>query len=351
MKTQTETDSLTAITELIRQQQGIERESIFEIGRLLEEVKESDLTRGNFNHWLKSLGYTVRTAQRYIQINKKFRGIEEARTLPVGKLTELLALPPGVDLLPFLKQAQDIPVKVLRENVKQANRNGKGEESPQERVSPTQPQVIEQVSSNLRNLIPHFMVALSNEGISVADAVEIGKLSERAQKLLSKLNFDGKYLDEHLLVANNETSISEASRMIKLVLAVNKACDIYLDNSEFRALIDEASDLGNAGMYAPFKQKVENVYERLDEFAEKRRQRFDERFQEFDWGSFEKSTIAPEVTVEMTRLLGLSDSATADEVKTKYRKLVKILHPDMETGSAYLFDLVKKAYDDYLIVN
>lgn len=47
----------------------------------------------------------------------------------------------------------------------------------------------------------------------------------------------------------------------------------------------------------------------------------------------------------LRQLLGVEEEATQEEMKKKYRHLLKVLHPD-KGGSAYLFDLVRKSYED-----
>lgn len=45
-------------------------------------------------------------------------------------------------------------------------------------------------------------------------------------------------------------------------------------------------------------------------------------------------------------LIGLPESASEEGIQRQSRRLLKKLHPD-HGGSAYLFDLIKKAYDNY----
>ncbi|MCI1695803.1 J domain-containing protein [Aneurinibacillus aneurinilyticus] len=47
---------------------------------------------------------------------------------------------------------------------------------------------------------------------------------------------------------------------------------------------------------------------------------------------------------DLYQLLGISQHASREDMKKQYRHLMKVLHPD-SGGSAYLFNLVKKAYE------
>ncbi len=51
-------------------------------------------------------------------------------------------------------------------------------------------------------------------------------------------------------------------------------------------------------------------------------------------------------TQNLKQLLGVKEEATQEEMKKKYRHLLKVLHPD-KGGSAYLFDLVRKSYEEH----
>ncbi|HEY0828772.1 MAG TPA: J domain-containing protein [Bacilli bacterium] len=58
-----------------------------------------------------------------------------------------------------------------------------------------------------------------------------------------------------------------------------------------------------------------------------------------------KSASTPREAQHLRELLGLKEESTQEEMKKKYRHLLKVLHPD-KGGSAYLFDLVRKSYED-----
>lgn len=59
------------------------------------------------------------------------------------------------------------------------------------------------------------------------------------------------------------------------------------------------------------------------------------------------SSGARQPTTDPYRILGLSQSATDEEIKKRYRELVRYLHPDTSktAGTTWLFQVVVAAYE------
>lgn len=113
----------------IEEWQEVETGAVFEIGRILLEVKELGVPHGEWTEWLESVGYKPRSAQRYMQIYSRFNGINGAKDIPTSKLAELLSLPVDVDVFPYIEQARVKSVRELRRIVRESKG---GESSPKE---------------------------------------------------------------------------------------------------------------------------------------------------------------------------------------------------------------------------
>lgn len=64
-------NNLSQIELEIRHHQKIAGQSIWEIGRRLNHVKENNLTHGQFGEWVKMQGIDIREAQRMMKVSKE----------------------------------------------------------------------------------------------------------------------------------------------------------------------------------------------------------------------------------------------------------------------------------------
>lgn len=112
---------LSQASKEIKEWQSLELGAVFEIGRILSEVKASDVKHGDWTAWLESVGYNPRTAQRYMQIHARFYKVEGARELSVSKLAELLSIPVDTDaatVQQFVSEAASLSVRKLRDGIR-----------------------------------------------------------------------------------------------------------------------------------------------------------------------------------------------------------------------------------------
>lgn len=85
-----------------------ERNSVFEIGKRFKHVKENILKHGEYTKWIKKIGYTPGTAQKYVKVYERFGNIEEASNIRVSALFEMLSLKKSINIKEFINNAHEV---------------------------------------------------------------------------------------------------------------------------------------------------------------------------------------------------------------------------------------------------
>ena len=87
-------NDLTTIETEIKSYQNIAGQSIFEIGRRLKHVKENDLAHGEFMNWVRKIGMSQTSANKFMKIaNNPELNSSPAKNLGVTVLYEIATLP------------------------------------------------------------------------------------------------------------------------------------------------------------------------------------------------------------------------------------------------------------------
>ncbi|GEN36493.1 J domain-containing protein [Aneurinibacillus danicus] len=215
----------------------------------------------------------------------------------------------------------------------------------------------------VENLLPIWRQRLEDGLIRLDFAVEVGrKLMPKAQERL----FD--FLRDHPVPKNHESKVLLAFSFDMPEWAVLEVLRLYKQADKVRDAIikyNDLMDLYEELMYEDFEyrffeNKLPKDEQKLSESLtgyRKRLQALHEQAPRFrdknaysrmysDSSSSSRRTLSAEAanSQNIRQLLGVNENASDEEVKKRYRHLMKVLHPD-RGGSAYLFDLVKKAYE------
>lgn len=101
-------DDLVVVTAEINSFKQVAGQAVFEIGKRLKHVRDSDLAKGQFKKWAhENCDFDSSTASRFIQAFEQFG--DATSHLPMGKIFEMLSLPETVDRAEFLEQSHLVP--------------------------------------------------------------------------------------------------------------------------------------------------------------------------------------------------------------------------------------------------
>jgi hypothetical protein len=102
-------NDINVITAEINSYKQIAGSAIFEVGKRIKHVKETDLVHGEFIVWLKTVDISHATAKRMIQAYEQFGNSATSRHIPVGKIFEMLSLPAEIDRNDFIIKEHVVP--------------------------------------------------------------------------------------------------------------------------------------------------------------------------------------------------------------------------------------------------
>lgn len=100
---------LNVITAEINSYKEIAGQSIFEIGRRMKFVKEKNLTHGEYQNWVKSIGFSIPTAKKFVQAYEQFGNGSTSSHLETSKIFEMLSLPQEIDRKEFVENKHEVP--------------------------------------------------------------------------------------------------------------------------------------------------------------------------------------------------------------------------------------------------
>lgn len=110
-------NNLSQIELEIKHHQKIAGESIWEIGRRLNHVKENDLAHGQFGEWVEKQGIKIREAQRFMKIAKEVQNTTTLSHLGATALYLIATLPEEEkqEQIEKIKQGDTPTVRELQE--------------------------------------------------------------------------------------------------------------------------------------------------------------------------------------------------------------------------------------------
>lgn len=247
-------NNLSQIELEIKHHQKIAGESIWEIGRRLNHVKENNLTHGQFGEWVKKQGIDIREAQRMMKVSKELPNTTTWSHLG-GRVLYLLATLPEEEKQEQIEKIEqgDTPtvreLEEVRRKSKLKDQAIKALEDELERVKQTKTteKVIE------KEVIPQDYQAtqdlnkqLLGKNKDLADELESVKrslrLKEASYEMLEKETSEALALKEsieHLRADKEklENSVTNIFNLSKLVSKFENFFDEEMAPLRFKTLI------------------------------------------------------------------------------------------------------------------
>lgn len=247
-------NNLSQIELEIKHHQKIAGESIWEIGRRLNHVKENNLTHGQFGEWVKKQGIDIREAQRMMKVSKELPNTTTWSHLG-GRVLYLLATLPEEEKQEQIEKIEqgDTPtvreLEEVRRKSKLKDQAIKALEDELERVKQTKTteKVIE------KEVIPQDYQAtqdlnkqLLGKNKDLADELESVKrslrLKEASYEMLEKETSEALALKEsieHLRADKEklENSVTNIFNLSKLVTKFENFFDEEMAPLRFKTLI------------------------------------------------------------------------------------------------------------------
>lgn len=110
-------NNLSQIELEINHHKQIAGQSIWEIGRRLNHVKENDLAHGQFMEWLKKIEFSQTVANQFMKVAKELPNSVTSQNLGINALYLIATLPEGEkqEQIEKIEQGETPTVRELQE--------------------------------------------------------------------------------------------------------------------------------------------------------------------------------------------------------------------------------------------
>ena len=254
-------DNLAQIELEISHHKQIAGQSIWEIGRRLNHVKEHDLTHGQFTSWIEKQGLHYREANRMMTIARQLPNVTTLSDLGTSALYLIATLPDEAkqEQIERIEQGENPTVRELRQQLKLARADNKILQEKNERLAEQALKGLEKKTVTkevVKEVVPDDYTAtkqlnntLLEKNKSLVDELDSAKrslkLKEASNQLLEKETSEAIALKdslEHLKADKQklEASVANVFELSNLATEFETFFDEKMAPLRFKALIQGA---------------------------------------------------------------------------------------------------------------
>lgn len=242
---------INVITAEINSYKQIAGQSIWEIGRRLNYVKENDLAHGEFMNWLESININYRVANKFMNIAKELPNMTTSSNLSYEALYLITTLPEENKQEEIKKIAEGNPstireVQELKKQLKQKDERINALESAEPRVIEKRVEVPPSDYYSLQRANESLQREVENTVTKLSSVKSLLDLEQQKYKLLESESREAKELKSNIdTLLDTKESLSN---QIKLLTEFNEKTgklkqvfDSELASLRFRPYVNELS--------------------------------------------------------------------------------------------------------------
>lgn len=243
---------INVITAEINSYKQIAGQSIWEIGRRLNYVKENDLAHGEFMNWLESININYRVANKFMNIAKELPNMTTSSNLSYEALYLITTLPEENKQEEIKKIAEGNPsttreVQELKKQLKQKDERINALESAEPRVIEKRVEVPPSDYYSLQRANESLQREVENNVTKLANVKSLLDLAQQKYRLLESESREAQELKANIdSLRNQKESLDKKVKATfefnELVTEINQVFDAKMASLRFKPIVNELYD-------------------------------------------------------------------------------------------------------------
>lgn len=208
-------NNLSQIELEINHHKQIAGQSIWEIGRRLNHVKENDLAHGQFMEWLKKIEFSQTVANQFMKVAKELPYSVTSQNLGINALYLIATLPEEErkNQINRLEQGDSLTVRELQ-TIKKKYSKALGRIAELEASEPQPKEVVKEVIKEVRVTPPDYQETLRKARESEAYAERNAFLEQQLNQMSEQRDKANKYDDIERAIEQGRGQLNEQQKEI-----------------------------------------------------------------------------------------------------------------------------------------